>query len=244
MVGSMALHRVRRHAAPGVAAVGLLVGLFAVSASSVLAAGPFSNGSFETGTTPGSFTTLVAGDSTSIPGWLVSTGTVDYIGTYWTAADGSRSIDLSGNGPGAISQTFTTIAGATYHVSFALSGNPAGAPAVKTLTVDAGGAPTTYSYDTAAAANTLADMKWSTKTFTFTAASATTSLTFTSTTAGFFGPALDKVTVAAATPATKAECKHGGWRHMTDGHGHTFKNQGDCVSFVATHGKNRGNGSA
>ena len=34
-------------------------------------------------------------------------------------------------------------------------------------------------------------------------------------------------------PATKEECKKGGWRDFEG-----FKNQGDCVSFVATGGKN------
>jgi hypothetical protein len=34
-------------------------------------------------------------------------------------------------------------------------------------------------------------------------------------------------------PTTKEECKNGGWR----GFG-VFKNQGGCVSFVATKGKN------
>ena len=31
-----------------------------------------------------------------------------------------------------------------------------------------------------------------------------------------------------------AVCKHGGWQQF----GNQFKNQGDCVSFFATHGKN------
>jgi hypothetical protein len=34
-------------------------------------------------------------------------------------------------------------------------------------------------------------------------------------------------------PTSKDQCKNGGWR--TYG---VFKNQGDCVSFVATRGKN------
>jgi hypothetical protein len=34
-------------------------------------------------------------------------------------------------------------------------------------------------------------------------------------------------------PTSKDECKHGGWRDFG-----VFKNQGDCVSFVATKGKN------
>jgi hypothetical protein len=37
----------------------------------------------------------------------------------------------------------------------------------------------------------------------------------------------------AAVPATKDECKKGGWRNFSG-----FKNEGDCVSFVATGGKN------
>ena len=35
-------------------------------------------------------------------------------------------------------------------------------------------------------------------------------------------------------PTTKEQCKNGGWQN----YGTTFKNQGDCVSFVATGGKN------
>jgi hypothetical protein len=34
------------------------------------------------------------------------------------------------------------------------------------------------------------------------------------------------------------QCKHGGWQGLTDGNGTLFKNQGDCVSFVATNGTN------
>lgn len=35
-------------------------------------------------------------------------------------------------------------------------------------------------------------------------------------------------------PTTKEQCKKGGWRNF----GSTFRNQGDCVSFVATGGRN------
>ena len=38
----------------------------------------------------------------------------------------------------------------------------------------------------------------------------------------------------AAFP-TKADCKNGGWQNFTSP---AFKNQGDCVSYVATHGRN------
>lgn len=41
---------------------------------------------------------------------------------------------------------------------------------------------------------------------------------------------------------SKDQCKDNGWKNVTDANGHTFKNQGDCVSFVATHGKNKASG--
>jgi hypothetical protein len=40
------------------------------------------------------------------------------------------------------------------------------------------------------------------------------------------------VTDAQPLPTAKNECKNGGWRQFG-----VFKNQGDCVSFVATGGK-------
>ena len=61
-----------------------------------------SNGSFEEGVNPGAaFITLPAG-STAITDWKVERGTIDYIGPYWTAAEGQRSVDLAGNNRGAI----------------------------------------------------------------------------------------------------------------------------------------------
>lgn len=45
------------------------------------------------------------------------------------------------------------------------------------------------------------------------------------------------VTFTLNLPTSTAQCKNGGW--LTFG---KFKNQGDCVSFVATHGKNPPNG--
>jgi hypothetical protein len=52
---------------------------------------------------------------------------------------------------------------------------------------------------------------------------------------GFLGAEGTEITVrdAPRLPTTKPECKNGGWK--TYG---VFKNQGDCVSFVATGGKN------
>jgi hypothetical protein len=43
---------------------------------------------------------------------------------------------------------------------------------------------------------------------------------------------------------TKGACKKGGWRLLTDASGTPFKNQGDCVSYVATNGRNVADGGA
>ena len=42
-----------------------------------------------------------------------------------------------------------------------------------------------------------------------------------------------------APPTNKDQCKKNGWKSFNNP---TFKNQGDCVSFVATGGKNGANG--
>jgi choice-of-anchor C domain-containing protein len=216
-------------------------------AGSVLGFSGVSNGSFETGAFTGApWDTLLPG-SANITGWTVEAGSVDWIGGYWPASDGSRSIDLSGDGPGAISQTLATTISNTYSVSFDLSGNPTGGPAIKTLTVSATGAPTeSFTYDTSIAGNTLKDMKWEARTYSFVATTTTTTLTLTSTTAGNAGPAIDNIVVTETLPpsdtepVTRSDCKADGWLSVVDRDGNQFKNQGDCVSYVASGQRNPG----
>ena len=158
------------------------------------------NGSFETGTDPGAFATLVPGD-TDITDWTVVSGTLDYIGTYWQASDGTRSIDMNGTDAGSISQDLPTVVGATYDVTFDLSGNPDGGVALKELSVSANGdLPQNYSYNTSVEGNTTADMKWASSTYSFVATTTSTTLTFTSLIAGAFGPALDNVLITETLP--------------------------------------------
>ncbi|HUX04736.1 MAG TPA: hypothetical protein VMV53_07540 [Acidimicrobiales bacterium] len=38
-----------------------------------------------------------------------------------------------------------------------------------------------------------------------------------------------------------ASCKHGGWQNWADANGNPFKNQGDCVSYVVSHGNDPSN---
>lgn len=50
-------------------------------------------------------------------------------------------------------------------------------------------------------------------------------------------------TYEVPVPTSKDQCKKGGWQNFADDEGNVFKNQGDCVSFVASQGKNKGSGN-
>ena len=174
----------------------LILALAAVAALPAAAnAAPFVNGSFESGTNPGVFTPLAAG-STAITGWTVGGDSVDYIGTYWNAQSGSRSVDLSGNAPGSIFQTFDTVLGQVYNVTFFLGANGDGPPPSKTVSVSAtGNAASNYAVgSTPFPPNVTA---WSPFNYIFTATGTSTTLTFTSTGTTAYGAALDNVNVTA-----------------------------------------------
>jgi hypothetical protein len=133
-----------------------------------------------------------------------------------------------------------------YQVRFFLSGipRPTECPAVdiKTLTVSAASASQDYTFTPVPQSGPPWHQSFVEEVLGFSATSSSTTVTFTSTTYGCAGPILDDVSVTTAQPTTKDQCKDGGWQHYTDSQGSLFKNQGDCVSFVATGGKNLGNG--
>jgi choice-of-anchor C domain-containing protein len=207
----------------------------------------FQNGSFENGNyVTGNFGSLdfdrlstVTG-STDMTGWTVTQGDIDWVGTYWAASAGTKSVDLDGSVPtaGAISQTFDTNLNSTYVITFDMSGNPDSGPAIKTMNVSAGGVTTAFTYDTSVQGPTHTNMQWLNHGVSFVAgASGSATLTFTSTTGSGYGPVIDNVVVTETT-ATGAACKNNGWKNMHDTLGVAFRNQGDCVSFFATGEKN------
>jgi len=155
-----------------------------------------SNGSFEQGTTPGSYLTIKAG-SVDLDEWTVSKGTVDIVGSLWPASDGDRSIDLDGTSFGAISQLVKTDPGKTYVVSFDLSGNAYGAPTIKTMRLRADDADTEYSFDVSK--RPYHQMGWQTHAWRFVATKKSTTIEFESldTESGYFGPVIDNVHVQA-----------------------------------------------
>ncbi len=180
----------------------ILGALALASLPTTATAAGFINGSFEQGTpVPGEFVELGNG-STAITGWTVQGSSIDYIATYWQHQDGNRSIDLNGSGPGAIQQTFDTIAGATYNVRFWIAGNPNNPDAKVVTTVASGGLPMMSTFTTG---GTRSQMNWQEQSYAFTAGSTTTTLAFFSGNDTASGPALDNVSVTAVPePATWA----------------------------------------
>jgi choice-of-anchor C domain-containing protein len=175
--------------------LGLLAGAALLLGAQSAYAVTITNGSFELGTNPGGFTQQSAG-STNITGWDVSPAGVDYIGTYWAASEGSRSLDLSAIGAGGVSQQLSGLTiGQQYTVSFDMAGNPDGGPVVKDLNVSAGGITSLYSFDTTG--HSKGAMGWITQTFVFFATATTDTLAFLSSTSTSYGPALDNVTISA-----------------------------------------------
>ena len=171
----------------------LVAFLFLLGGAGSLLAQPFQNGSFEVGPTDiGSFVTLYTADM-SIPGWTVESGSIDLIGAYWIASDGLRSIDLSGQEPGGISQTFDTEQGQWYLVQFDMAGNP-DSGVLKVLLASVGDPEAaTFEYEFDSTGKTSSDMGWETISFTFMAEGPATKIMFKRLTEGPWGPGVNPI---------------------------------------------------
>jgi choice-of-anchor C domain-containing protein len=216
----MRIRQISRHFGLAAAALLPIAGLATFIGTSVLpqAAGGdpvpptnlITNGSFENTTAPTtSYSTVLAGDSTTIPGWTVVTpsmygtsgGSVDLTAkTYnnWGAEDGSYSIDLAGTSsePGGLYQDVPTTAGVEYSLTYWTAVNGDQAPnQPHTMNVVVGG----VTVATVQALSAGAPLVWVPKTTTVTATSSTTRVEFDDATPGdvIQGPALDNVSLTA-----------------------------------------------
>lgn len=196
--------------------------LLAVSAP--VAAAPFQNGSFEVGgVTPCNTFNIPAG-STLITGWTVTVGNIDWLGSPtplacgWQPSNGVASLDLVGSGAGGIggvSQTFDTVPGTTYVVTFDLAGNYGAPPVIKPLAVTINGVTTNFTFDTTGRG--LFAMGWMTQTIQFVAAGSSSTIDFVSDVSGSggtlnAGAALDNVQIlplgVASTAAIPLDWAH------------------------------------
>ena len=153
------------------------------------------NGGFEDSSFSGTY--QVIGTGSGLNGWHVDSGSVDLINSYWTPASGSYSLDLNGNEAGTISQSFATIAGHSYTVSFDMAGNTDGG-GNKIITAGVNG-DHTFTFDISG--KSRSDMGWASKSFNFVADSAVSTLHFSGNAANsYYGAALDNIAVTAAVP--------------------------------------------
>jgi choice-of-anchor C domain-containing protein len=153
------------------------------------------DGDFSAAPNPGGFATYAKG-SKAITGWTVTKASVDLIGTYWSAPHGARSVDLDGTpGFGAIAQSFRTVPGAKYVLTFLLSANDQCAPTIKHLHVTVAAAATNFSVN--ASTSGVGNHVWALKTVPFKASRPMTTLQFASadTTGGQCGPVVATIKV-------------------------------------------------
>jgi choice-of-anchor C domain-containing protein len=153
------------------------------------------NGSFEEGSDDiGEYKPLDKG-SEDIKGWKVTRGQIDLIGTFWTAADGKRSLDLHGSpGYGGVEQTFKTKKGNRYKVELQLAVTPGAGE--RGIWIEAAGERKKFEADSKDA--TKEKMNWTKVEWEFTATGDQTTLEIYTTEKGdnFQGPAIDDVRVS------------------------------------------------
>ncbi|GIG92229.1 DUF642 domain-containing protein [Plantactinospora endophytica] len=183
--------RARRTSIGASLAVAVATLLAVLSPSPASAAVVFADG-FENPVIFNDFTTFAAGQQ--LGPWTVAAGTVD-LTRDWQHAEGNQSLDLNGYSPGAVARSLPTTVLTTYRVRFALAGNPDNGPVVTSGTVTANGQTIDdLTFDTTG--QSPSDMGYVYRTAYFTnVLSHSTTLRFTSTTPGAFGPVVDAVRV-------------------------------------------------
>jgi choice-of-anchor C domain-containing protein len=194
---------------PSLLAACVLVALV-VSGTPVYAEPILINGSFELGPPPfGNHDIDIPGGSTAITGWLVTGGGIDLNEDPWDVSDGIRAVDLDGRDAlnGGIQQTFATVIGQMYAVSFDLSGNPGdhpsnGLPRVKEVRVSVDGFSQDYSHDSGG--QSITSLIWQSLGFSFIASSTSATLSFMSLTPfpNSYGALIDNVRVEAVPEPT------------------------------------------
>lgn len=155
------------------------------------------NGGFETPVVSTAWATYYAGSAALAP-WEILSGSIDVV-TIWEQYEGNNSLDLAGDSEGTIQQSFTTVPGKQYTLSFHYANN-SGRTTPASATVNVIGSSSLYSDMFFHAASTGENMLWTPYTSTFVADSATTTLRFTDHTFSAYGIVLDAISVTAARP--------------------------------------------
>ena len=147
--------------------------------------------------------TYYSGGPVTLPGWTVEAGSVDLTDTnsaWGPAASGQYSLDINGWSQGTIAQSFGTVLGRLYTVSFAFSRNPANAPFTATANVSAGGADLDVTALGDGPFGGLSNMAWERASFTFNGTGETETIRLASGIGGNAGVFFDDVSVSTAVP--------------------------------------------
>jgi hypothetical protein len=142
----------------------------------------------------------VLSQSDSVDGWTVEAGTIEIVGTYWLAAEGHQSIDLSGifDLAGTIYRDVPTVPGNSYVLKFAFTGNPEDASIKEAKVFWDGGEIADLTADTHG--RSFTDMGWKYYQYTLKAAKDITRIKFKSLTFNALGPVIDDVSLSDAVP--------------------------------------------
>lgn len=117
---------------------------------------------------------------TLAPGWVVSKGSIDIIGSQYWNIDGLCSVDLDGYSPGGIeSVPFRTKPGGSYTLSFLFSGNGETGPTVKRMVISIDRQSTIYTWDISGG-NDAQNGDYATETWVFKATKRFSLIKFTS----------------------------------------------------------------
>lgn len=174
-----------------------------LTAQSAIAANLIANGSFELPAIPGG-TYQNDPNDIIIPSWTAVNADIvanNFNGTTATAFEGVQYLDLVGFSPsGSIAQTFATVAGQTYTLTFGYSNNAFSGPNSRSAEVRIGSNLLDIITHSTATANNL---NWSIYTTNFVASDALTKLSFIGSGDSNAGILLDAVSVnAVPEPAT------------------------------------------
>ena len=142
--------------------------------------------------------------SSALLGWTVfGTVSIGHLNPPWNVSDGIHAIDLDGRNSfgSGVSQSFETAVGKQYQVQFDLSGNPGGGPAQKWVRVAVG----EFTHDCrfeVLAGQPIDEITWQRIHFSFEAADAVSTLSFTSLspTANSYGALIDDGKVTGHVP--------------------------------------------
>jgi choice-of-anchor C domain-containing protein len=139
------------------------------------------DGDFSQATDPGSSLPTFKNGHTFAPDWVVFHKNINLYGsTAWNPQTGFCSVDVDGQKPGGIEHSaFATTTGATYTVSFLLSGNGACGPTVKQMLIGAAGQSQQFTWDISNS-NDAQHNQWAPESWSFQANSSSAVLTFLS----------------------------------------------------------------